>query len=237
MKNKLVVVLLMVFALVGVTACGKKENKNKEEKKDDIIASEKTNALLFKQEYEALNGKENARGMEYRTVNISEDNPYVYQTADQIVDRIKNGETFYVYFGDTQCPWCRSNVEMAASMASEYDIDTIYYVKIWDESHNEILRDKLSIDENGNVKEDVKGTDSYYELLTLLDDVLSDYKLSDDVEPTEKRIYAPNYIYIENGKPVILIEGISEAQENAYEELTEEMLNDEKEAFKELFDR
>ena len=231
MKNKIIILLLMTFALVSITGC--KKNTKNEDKKND----KKTDAILFKEEYESLNGKENAKGLEHRTVSISSDNPFVYQTASEIVDRIKNGETFYVYFGDTQCPWCRSNVEMAIEMADKYDIDTIYYVKIWDDDHNEILRDKLSVNENGEVVVDSEGADSYYELLSLFDNILSDYNISDTVAPTEKRIYAPNYIYVENGNPVILVEGISDSQTNAREELTEEILNDEKEAFEKLFNR
>lgn len=230
MKRKILTIFLMLFLVISVSAC--KNDDKKEEKKEE----QKSDALLFKEEYEGLNGKTNANGIEHRSISIDEDNPFVYQTADQIVERINNGETFYVYFGDTQCPWCRSAIEVAISSAKEYNIKTIYYVKIWDDNHNEILRDKLSLDENGEVVTDQKGTDSYYELLDLLDSVLSDYTIK-GIEPVEKRIYAPNYIYIENGKPVILVEGTSELQKDSREELTDEMLEDEKEAFKKLFNR
>ena len=229
-KNKIILLLLMVFTIISISGCGKKEAKKEEVKKNE-------DAIKFKEEYETLNGQTNARGIEHRTVSISSDNPYVYQTADEIVERINNKETFYVYFGDTQCPWCRSNVEMAIKQAKKYNIDTIYYVKIWDDNHNEILRDKLSINEDGEVVVDSEGTESYYKLLELLDSVLSDYTLSDEVEPTEKRIYAPNYIYIENGKPVLLVEGISEDQEDARGEWTDKILKDEEEAFEKLFNR
>lgn len=231
MKRKILTIFLMLFLVISLSGC--KKDKKEEEKKEET----KTDALLFKEEYEGLNGKTNAKGVEHRSISIDEDNPFIYQTADQIVERINNGETFYVYFGDTQCPWCRSAIEVAISSAKEYNIETIYYVKIWDDDHNEILRDKLSINENGEVVIDKEGTESYYNLLELLDSVLSDYTLKEGIEPTEKRIYAPNFIYIENGKPVILVEGTSELQKDSREELTDEMLNDEKEAFKELFNR
>ena len=49
-----------------ITGCGKKEDKkvNKD-------------ALAFKEEYEALNGKMARYKKEHRTLNIPEDNPYV----------------------------------------------------------------------------------------------------------------------------------------------------------------
>ena len=51
----------------------------------------------------------------------------------------------------------------------------------------------------------------------------------------EKRIYAPSFMYIQSGKIKRYTTGISKLQSNAYQELTEEILNDEEKIFKEFF--
>ncbi|MBR1817683.1 MAG: hypothetical protein IJ772_02425 [Bacilli bacterium] len=152
---------------------------------------------------------------------------------------MENKETFYVYFGDKLCPWCRSVIEKSIQVAKENNIKTIYYVPIWDDEGNEILRDRLKVNEQGKLEIVKEGTESYKKLLELLDNVLSEYNLTDKdgkkVETKEKRIYAPNFIYVESGEAKKLIEGISEKQSDSREELTEEILKDEEEAFKSFF--
>ncbi len=224
MKKK-VILILIVLGVFGLTGCSFKE--------------ESSDALKFKEEYESLNGTSNSSGLEYRSVTISEDNPYVYKDAEKIVQMIENGETFYLYVGDKQCPWCRSVIEKSIEVAKEYDIKTIYYVNIWDDEHNEILRDVYKLDSDNNPYLVSEGIDAYYKLLSYLDSVLSEYTLTTEdgekVDVLEKRLYAPNYIYIENGTPIKLVEGISELQTNSREELTESILEDEAKQFEELF--
>lgn len=55
------------------------------------------------------------------------------------------------------------------------------------------------------------------------------------IEVGEKRIYAPNYFYISNGKVKKMVEGISDKQKDSREELTDEILKDEEEQFNDLF--
>ena len=76
----------------------------------------KNEGIKFKQNYESLNGKENKYGGTYRSVTIPENNPFVYTTATDIIEKIENNETFYVYFGDELCPWCRSVIEKASEI-------------------------------------------------------------------------------------------------------------------------
>ena len=221
MKKNLLFCLLTITLII--TGCGKKNNQD---------------AINFKNEYESLNGKVNANGMEHRTVSIDDDNPFIYASAKEIINMYENGETFYVYFGDTQCPWCRSVIEKAIEVAKKNKIDKIYYVKIWDDDHNEILRDKYIVDEEGKANKNVDGTKEYYKLLEIFDNVLSLYTLTDNDGNQlleEKRIYAPNFIYVKKGKATILVEGISKKQKDAREELTEELLKDEEKEFNKIF--
>ncbi|MBR1748350.1 MAG: hypothetical protein IJ743_00990 [Bacilli bacterium] len=221
MKRKIMMTILVVGAVLFMCGCSNKD------------------AQKFKSDYESINGKENSSGKVHRTINIDENNPYVYATAEEIVKKMENKETFYVYFGDKLCPWCRSVIEKSIQVAKENNIKTIYYVPIWDDEGNEILRDRLKVNEQGKLEIVKEGTESYKKLLELLDNVLSEYNLTDKdgkkVETKEKRIYAPNFIYVESGEAKKLIAGISEKQSDSREELTEEILKDEEEAFKSFF--
>lgn len=184
----------------------------------------KSDSIKFKEEYEALNGVEN-NGKIIRTISIDEDNPFIYKEASDIVEMINNKETFIVYFGFSKCPWCRSMIETLINVAHDYDIDTIYYVDVLD------IRDTLKLDDNNEVIIDKEGSKDYMKLIKLLDNVLSDYNLTDSegnkINTNEKRIYAPNVISVVKGKATFLTEGLSDSQDDAYQKLTKEMKEEE----------
>ena len=196
------------------------------------------NALKFKEDYESINGKEIGEN-KYRDVSIDKDNPFVEVDAEKILDMIEKDETFYVYFGDKKCPWCRSVIEKAIEVSKDYDVNKIYYVSIWDDDFNEILRDKYKINDKGKVEKVSDGTDTYNKLLKEFDSLLSDYTLTDnnkkEVKVGEKRIYAPNFIYVSDGKAIKMTDGISDKQKDSYQELSNEILADEEKLFKEFF--
>ena len=221
MKKNIFVMLLVVISIIELTAC----NKN-------------SSGVEFKEEYEALNGTVNSSGKEHRTITIPSDNPFEKVSAKDIVEKIENKDTFYVYFGDKLCPWCRSVIEKASGVAIDKGIKKIYYVNIWDDDGNEILRDKYEL-KNSALTKTVDGTEEYYKLIQYFDGLLSDYTLTDDdgnkVPIGEKRIFAPNFIYVKDGKPVRLVEGISDKQTDSREELTKEILKDEEDIFNEFF--
>ncbi len=219
MKKNLLLIICLTL-LVFITGCDNRK------------------ALEFKKEYESMNGVESKSGKAHRTVSISKDNPYEKVNAKDIVEKINNKETFYVYFGDKLCPWCRSVIEKSIEVAKDKKINKIYYIEIWNDEGEEILRDKYTL-ENNELKKIVDGTEDYYKLLDKFKDLLSDYTLtnenSEKIETGEKRIFAPNYIYVENGVPKTLVSGISEKQTDSREELTTEILEDEEKIFNEFF--
>ena len=192
----------------------------------------------FMKEYESLNGTTNATGKEYRTINIKRNNPFVKVSAEEIVEKLKNKETFYVYFGDPLCPWCRSVIEKFIEVAEKNNIETVYYVKIWDENGKEILRNKYEID-GTDIEEVIEGTPAYESLIEAFDTVLDEYVLTGDdeekIELGEKRIFAPNFIYVKEGNAEKMVDGISEKQTDPRGELTEEILKDEEEMFNDFF--
>ena len=224
MKKKVLLLITVIISVLTLTSC----NKNKD-------------ALLFKEDYESLNGQTTASGKEHRTLNIPENNPFVITTAKDIIDKIENKETFYVYFGSKLCPWCRSSIEKAIEVANDKDIQKIYYVDVWDDEGNEILRDKYTLDDNGNAVLVTEGKEEYFKLLSLLADVLPDYTYAANknggakLSIEEKRIYLPTYIYVANGKPVRITGGLSDLQTGSRDELTKEILSDEENLFNNFF--
>ncbi len=225
-------IILIAFLLLGIFGCNNK-------KTEELTKEPTKESLAFKEEYEALNGKENASGKEHRKITISETNPFEKISTEELIKKIDNKETLYVYFGDPLCPWCRSVLEKAIEVAEEKNISKIYYIKIWDEDGNEILRSKYTLNKKNKPQLVSPATDDYYTLLKAFKDFLPDYtlKTSDgkEIKIGEKRIFAPNFVYIENGVAKKLVEGISDKQTDSREELTKEILEDEEKIFTEFF--
>ena len=228
MKKRIIILLLLAMTFVGVTGCGKKE-ENVEPTKE---------ALAFKESYEGFNGKSNDY-FEYRNIIIDEYNPFVNTTAEDIVEKIENKETFIVYFGDPQCPWCRSIIEQAIKVAKENGVEKIYEVRFWDGFHEEKIRDVYELNKKNKPVLKQEGTEAYSKLLEYLDSVLEDYTLKDKdgkkINVGEKRIFLPNFVAIVNGDAKELIDGISDKQEGYNDELTEEILKDEATMFNDFF--
>ena len=218
--KKRILIFLSLLLLINLTACTNKD------------------AYTFKKDYESINEKTNANGKVHRSVSIPKKNPIIISNAKEIVNKIENEETFYVYFGSELCPWCRSVIEKALEISNMNGIDKVYYVDIWDNDGKEILRDKYTLDDNGNPIKEIEGTEEYHKLLTYLDNVLDDYTYTKDDNQLsfgEKRIYAPNFIYIAKGKAIRMTTGISDKQTDSREELTEEILADETKMFDDFF--
>ena len=203
-----------------------------------LITGCKNDALAFKEEYESLNGKENMHGAIHREIEIPSNNPYIKVEPEKVVDMLKNNETFYLYVGDPLCPWCRSVLEKAIEVSNAKNIKKIYYIEIWDDEGNEIFRDQYKLID-GEVTKVLDGTESYKTLLESFNDLLSDYTLTNEngekVPVSEKRIFAPTFFYVEDGKLIRMTTGISSLQTDSRGELTEEILKDEETKFQEFF--
>ena len=226
--KKSIKIFLISFLVITLFGCN---NKPKEEISES--------ALAFKKEYENLNGKTNASGKEHRTIPIPENNPIEKITTSELIDKRNAGENVYVYFGDPLCPWCRSVLEKATLVANQKNIKKIYYIKVWDDEGNEILRSKYTLNKKNKPELVIPATDDYYTLMNYFKDLLPDYILTTkdgkEVNIGEKRIYAPNFVYIENKVGQRLVSGISDLQKDSREELSSEILNDEEKIFNEFF--
>ncbi len=229
MKKKLLVVLLLVLGVFTLTGCDKKVKREE--------------GLAFKREYEALNGQTTASGKEWRSLNISEYNPMIKVSDTDIANKIENKETFYLYVGDPLCPWCRSGLQKFVDIAVDRKIKDIYYIDFWDDEHNEILRDLFEIkptSDSYEIKQNRQGNEAYYKILKAVEDFAQDYTITkDDVEYNigEKRIYGGDIFYFENGKCKKYVSLRSDKLEGSFDELTNEVLEDQTNKFNEFFNK
>lgn len=205
--KKFLTITLVLFAVIFISGCENKE-----------ISSD---ATKFKEEYESLNNQDSSSEKKIREVTIPKDNPITYVTAEEIVDKINNKETFVVYFGYPSCPWCRSMIEQLIKSAQDNNQEKVYYVDAYD------IRDTFEINSEGIPEKTKDGSTGYNELINLMSEVLSDYTLTNDageiINVGEKRIYAPNVVAVVNGKAEKMVEGVSSKLTDPYGELTDEM--------------
>ena len=225
MGKKIIVLFLIIISIFLITGC---RRNNADAKK-------------FSEEYEKLNNTKAPYGdnENYRNISIPKNNSFVYSNAKEILEMIDNKETFYVYFGSAHCPWCRSVIEKAVEVANKNKVEKIYYVNIWKGFHEEILRDTYEIGDNNKPNKVKDGSKEYYKLLNKFDNLLEDYTLTTDnnekINVGEKRIFAPNFIYVEKGKAKKIITGISKKQTKYNSKLNKNILADEEKKFNNFF--
>ncbi len=219
----LLVVIVIIAIVCGYFAFQKSES-------DTVI---ETDAIRMQEEYASLNGETNSSNRQYKSVNLRDDNPYVYRTEDEIVRILTEGSGI-IYFGFKSCPWCRSMVSVLADVASEKNVATIYYLDV------ENIRSVLSLDENNKLITEREGSSGYYKILEALDDVLEEYTLTgeDDTEidTGEKRLYAPTVVGVLNGEIKSIHVGTVDSQTDPYADLTEEQYEELKEIYTKLID-
>ena len=142
MKNKrlfAVMVAIIILVIVGLVAY-MVTDKKEEEKKPEV--TEKTDAQKFAEEY----------------TSVTEDNVFVYATADEIIKIMENG-TGVVYLGFPECPWCQAYVVYLNEVAKDVGIEKIYYYNVLEDRKNntaeyqkmvELLEEELEYDDKGN---------------------------------------------------------------------------------------
>ena len=232
MKKKVIIIasIILVLVIIAVSCCIVFKNDKKDNK----------SALAFKEEYEKLNGKMARFGKEHRTLNIDEDNPYIKVTPKEIIEKLDNKESFYLYVGDSLCPWCRSVIEQSIISAKDNGIKEIYYIDFWDDENKEILRDVYEL-VDGEIKLTHEATEEYKKMLDLCDEKLNlrNYEVEDAngnmVEVNNIRFYGPSFFYIHNGKFVRYTDARSSKQESPLAELTDEIKEDMANNFDTLF--
>lgn len=170
-----------------------------------------SDAMLFKKEYESLNDKYyETTKTKYLKVNIDNSNLYIYKSDEEILDVI-DSENALIYFGYAKCPYSRSMVTLLNDIAKEEAITKIYYVDISN------IRDSYEVIDK-TVAKITNGTSSYYKLLDILDEYLSDYYITDESNEEYntgvKRLYAPTVIAVKDKKIVGFHEGTTTEAKN-----------------------
>ena len=182
----------------------------------------KSDSEHFKQEYETKNGMWDEHFHRMRSLELSEDNPVVYASCDEILKRLDKKESFYIYFGYAKCPWCRGIVGPMLEAAKKCEVSEILYVDLLR------CRDEYTAKKGQAVKLS-EGADGYEELLKRFDAVLDEYTLIEkdgtEIYTGEKRIYAPTIMHIQDGTVKQIYTG-SEMFTDPCGELTEEIRSD-----------
>lgn len=193
----------------------------------------------FKSSYESINNEAKGdSGTFYREVHIAKNNPVEISNMKSVLDKIDNKDSFLVFFGYAECPWCRSMVESMVKSAKDNKIKKIYYVDIENE------RDQLEYQPDTDSFAEVSiGSKEYKKMLKKIGNVLDKYEIeytnadgeTKKKDTKEKRIYAPSLVYIQNGKAIKMIDGLSEKQKDENEVLTKEIKADMKQELNDFF--
>lgn len=89
---------------------------------------------------------------------VGEDNLFVYRSGEEIINILEKG-TGIVFLGFPECPWCQAYAPILNKVATEEEIDKIYYFNIMNDRKNntevyqkivKLLTGKLDFDEEGN---------------------------------------------------------------------------------------
>ena len=157
--------------------------------------------LRFKYEYEILNLFKYENGKKIK-VNINKDNNIKYIYGKELLNKLESKESTIIYFGYSDCPWCRSIISTLTDVVIENNIDNFYYVnvkKIDKSTVNKIkirLNDYLEENDNG-IKTlyvpdvyFIKDGDIKYHYLSNIDSVKNPYKKMNEEQIKElKDVY------------------------------------------------
>lgn len=232
MKNKKVIiyilVIIIILFLISILIINSIKKRN--------------NHLKFKTEYESLNNKTAFKDTKYREITIPKDNPFIYSSMEEVIDKMDKKQTFIVYFGANWCPWCRSVINTFIDISKENNIDKVYYIDVRkDNNMDNEIRNVYSLDNRSNIYLSHKGTEAYNKFIDRASDILPAYSHGDvkSLEGTkyqgEKRVGAPNFIIIKKGEPTYMTTGISKKQTEPTMKLTKEIKKDTENKFKKFY--
>lgn len=211
-RNKIILFVTIIITLIVVGLCIYSIiNKNNKE----------SDAIKFRNEYMELNDKTSSYGIANVNVSIIEDNTVKYLTEEEAVELLEEG-TGIIYFGFSECPWCRNLVPILTDLAGEKE-ETIYYLNILD------IRSTFKV-EDGKLSKTRDGSKAYYKILDLLDEQLEDFYLTDEegekYDTEEKRLYAPTLVAVKDGKVKKIHVGTVDSQKSPYDELTDKQIKE-----------
>lgn len=157
MKKAIKIIIIVGIILVISTIIVLKNREQELNKENKEINQD---AIKFKKEYEELNGTIREKdGHIYNNVNISEDNPIIYITLEELVNILNSGKGI-VFISNPTCPYCRASIPSLLEVAQDLKIDKIYYynTKSKNENYKELTKTLLDKD---IIKRNEKGNDEW----------------------------------------------------------------------------
>ena len=192
MKKKLIVLGVLGIVLVGMVTFFFFTQRKK------AISD----AIKFKEEYEAYNEKTTEDGEVYPTVLVDKNNIMYYATSKEIIDVLKKG-TGVIYFGSPSDPWSRNAVNVLLQASESTALNRIYYLDL-------TKKQDYYEANNGKIEKVKEGSKDYYEIVDLLKENLTNYLVNDGeytIDTGAKRIFMPFVVFVQNGKIISTKEG------------------------------
>ncbi len=209
-KRKIMIACVILLFIVFIAVIFYVINELRTENDIKITGVETSDSQTFKSEYESLNNQSDGNGNIYRSVSISDNNRVKYVTANDIVNKINDNNTFVVLFGSSKSHYSRATIESMLSVINEYGINELLYVDIQN------ICDQYELNDEHEPVKTIEGTEGYYNLLDKLNYILDDYEPLTytttshkkekvvEVKVDEKRIYPSTLIVVKDGKAVSL---------------------------------
>lgn len=130
-SEKIVITVLGILLVISIIVIGYLMIKiNENSKKNSINIEYSEDAIMFKYNYERLNGKKNSDGNVYNTLSIAINNPIKYVNLEELVNIIDT-EDGIIYISSPTCPYCRATVETLLQVVKDLNISKIYYYEIF----------------------------------------------------------------------------------------------------------
>lgn len=179
--------------------------------------------IKFKNEYEKDNGVEIAENYILKTLNIDNDNNVKYVTDNNIINLLTKG-TNVIYFGWSECNWCRTALPILLNTLKENNIDTLYYYNFKE------LR-------NAYENNDEEKSKIYEEIINIIGNDIETVFDENSTRTNEKKILAPTVVFIKDGKYIGLHFKTVDSQINSTDELNEKEKKELKHKYQELIDQ
>ena len=69
---------------------------------------------------------DDAKKFKSEYTNVSDDNPFVYRSVDQIINILEKGKGV-VYLGFPECPWCQAYVPYVEEVAKKVGVGAVIF--------------------------------------------------------------------------------------------------------------
>lgn len=212
MKKKIILILSVIFIVIsmGIILLFLRNDSPKINYTEDEVK--------FKDEYENLNGQELAPNYILKNVEIDIDNNVNYVGDDDILDLLTNG-TNIIYFGWSDCNWCRSIVPVLIESINDNNIDNLYYYD---------FKSLRNIYENNTDEEKNK---LYEDILAIIEEKINSYFGEESNRSGMKKILAPTVVFIKDGKLLGVHVKSVDSQINSTDDLSKEQKKELKEIY------